>query len=103
MLDEEEFLRFFIKLTMNMEINKIMRLYSSKNNETFTAKDLQHFLVNEQQVYLNYILICNAVCKLLWAIVTLLSTLHFLKNYLTILSIAHQFLLTLNRNAFLPQ
>ncbi|KAM3724347.1 1-phosphatidylinositol 4,5-bisphosphate phosphodiesterase delta-4 [Dirofilaria immitis] len=48
-LDQEGFLRFFMLLTVHFEEGKIMRKYSSQNDETLSANDLKNFLIYEQQ------------------------------------------------------
>ncbi|VDN05182.1 unnamed protein product [Thelazia callipaeda] len=48
-LDENEFLKFFLKLTFHFETGRVMSLYSSRNDKTFSAVDLKNFLIKVQQ------------------------------------------------------
>ncbi|VDK18332.1 unnamed protein product [Anisakis simplex] len=48
MLDEDEFVIFFERLTERRDLRQILRTYSSAHQETFTPTDLMHFLVQQQ-------------------------------------------------------
>ncbi len=48
-LNEEEFLNFFRTLTARPELDPILRMFSSSNENFLTAEDLRAFLVDEQK------------------------------------------------------
>uniref|UniRef100_A0A9J2Q5D5 Phosphoinositide phospholipase C n=1 Tax=Ascaris lumbricoides TaxID=6252 RepID=A0A9J2Q5D5_ASCLU len=49
LLDEDEFVNFFARLTERRDLEHILRMFSSSHEETFTANDLRRFLSTEQQ------------------------------------------------------
>ncbi|KHJ79074.1 hypothetical protein OESDEN_21288 [Oesophagostomum dentatum] len=58
-LNEQEFLNFFDRLTERPELNHLLRMASSDGVESLTSEDLQKFLTEEQDVgYLLFAAIC---------------------------------------------
>lgn len=52
MLDQDEFLAFFERLTHRPDLEHALRLFSSIDDSALTVNDLREFLTNEQQVSL---------------------------------------------------
>lgn len=50
LLDEEEFVNFFARLTKRPDLDEIIRTFSSSHEEALTVDDLRNFLITEQQV-----------------------------------------------------
>uniref|UniRef100_A0A914S286 Phosphoinositide-specific phospholipase C EF-hand-like domain-containing protein n=1 Tax=Parascaris equorum TaxID=6256 RepID=A0A914S286_PAREQ len=49
LLDEEEFVNFFARLTKRPDLDEIIRTFSSSHEEALTVDDLRNFLITEQQ------------------------------------------------------